>query len=256
MSTVVVTGGTRGLGFGLSQALLTRGCDVVLCGRSQAGVDDALARLGRASAARLLGRRCDVTDPVQVQALWDAAVDRFDRVDIWINNAGIATRVAPLWEQDPADLSAVVATNLTGTVHAARVAIRGMLAQGGGHVYLMEGLGSRGEVRPGTVAYGTTKYAVRYLVKALARETRHTPVKVSAISPGMVRTDLLLGTVAPGRSDRGARIVEILADDVATVAPWVVERVLANTRANQRIAWLTAPKVAWRLASSLRERAE
>lgn len=71
----------------------------------------------------------------------------------------------------------------------------------------------------------------------------------------MVRTDLLLDTMAPERANR-ARIVEVLADDVATVAPWVVERVLANTRSAQRIAWLTAPKIAWRLASSLWDRAE
>lgn len=256
ISTVVVTGSTRGIGFGLARALLTRGCDVVLCGRSQARVDDALHRLGRGSAARLLGRTCDVADPAQVQALWDTAVDRFGRVDIWINNAGISTRPAPLWEQDPVDLSAVVATNLTGTVHGSRVAIRGMLAQGEGHVYLMEGLGSRGEVRPGTVPYGTTKYAVRYLAKALARETKHTPVKVSTISPGMVRTDLLLDSVTPDGADRAARIFDILADDVETVASWLADQVLANTRSGRRIAWLTAPKIAIRFASSLWDREE
>ena len=118
----------------------------------------------------------------------------------------------------------------------------------------MEGLGSRGDVRPGTVPYGTTKSAVRYLARALARETRDTPVKVSAISPGMVRTDLLLDSMAPERADRGARIIDVLADDVATAAPWVVDTVLANTRSGQRIARLTAPKVAWRFASSSLQR--
>lgn len=256
MSTVVVTGSTRGIGLGLAGALLTRGCDVVVCGRSQDGVDQAMDRLGRASAARLLGRPCDVADTRQVQALWDAAVERFGRVDIWINNAGITTRTAPLWEIEPRDLTAVVDTNLTGSIHGSRVAIRGMLALGGGHVYLMEGLGSRGEVRPGTVPYGTTKYAVRYLARALARETKDTPVKVSALSPGMVRTDLLLGSVRPDRAERTNRIFDILADDVATVAPWLADRVLANTRSGRRIAWLTAPKVAWRFASSLWDRAD
>ncbi|CAN5907043.1 SDR family oxidoreductase [soil metagenome] len=218
MGAVVITGSTRGIGLGIAGALLTRDCDVVVSGRTQASVDRALDHLGPAAAARVVGRACDVTDAGQVQALWDGAIGRFGRVDIWINNAGVITRNAPLWEQDPADLSAVVATNLTGTLHGCRVAIRGMLAQGGGHVYLMEGLGSGGEVRPGTTPYGMTKYGVRYLAKALARETKQTPVNVSAISPGMVRTDLLLGSVTPDLSDRTRRIFDILADDVGTVA--------------------------------------
>lgn len=160
MGAVVITGSTRGIGLGIAGALLTRDCDVVVSGRTQASVDRALDHLGPAAAARVVGRACDVTDAGQVQALWDGAIGRFGRVDIWINNAGVITRNAPLWEQDPADLSAVVATNLTGTLHGCRVAIRGMLAQGGGHVYLMEGLGSGGEVRPGTTPYGMTKYGV------------------------------------------------------------------------------------------------
>jgi NAD(P)-dependent dehydrogenase (short-subunit alcohol dehydrogenase family) len=251
VSTVVVTGSTRGIGLGLAQALLLRGCDVVVCGRSQEAVDGALDRLGRASAPRVLGSCCDVTDPAQVQALWDVAVARFGRVDVWINNAGVTARSAPLWELAPTEVEAVVATNLTGTLHGCAVAVRGMLAQGGGHVYLMEGLGSRGEVRPGTVPYGTSKYAVRYLARALVRETRNTAVKVSTISPGMVRTELLLGSVAPERADRANRIFDILADDVETVAPWLADRILANTRSGRRIAWLTVPKVVWRFASSL-----
>lgn len=191
-----------------------------------------------------------------MQALWDAAVARFERVDIWINNAGVTTPAGPLWEQAPGDLSAVVATNVTGTLLGCRVAIRGMLGQGGGHLYLMEGLGSRGEIRPGTVPYGTTKYAVRYLTKALTRETKQTPVKVSAISPGMVRTELLLASVAPEMSDRAERIFDILADDVGDVAPWLADRLPANTRSGRRISWLTPQKVAWRFARSLWDRSD
>lgn len=70
----------------------------------------------------------------------------------------------------------------------------------------------------------------------------------------MVRTDLLLGSATPDLSDRTKRIFDILADDVDTVAPWLADRVLANTRSGQRIAWLTPPKVAWRFARSLWDR--
>lgn len=130
-----------------------------------------------------------------------------------------------------------------------------MLGQGGGRVYTMEGLGGRGEQRPGLTIYGATKYAVRYVTTALARATTKTSVAVGSISPGMVRTDLLQRSVDPARAAQAERVFALLADEVDTVAPWLADRVLADPGGG-RIAWLTpartVPRVVGRLLGRLR----
>ncbi len=256
MQVVVVTGSTRGLGYALAEAFLERGCAVVLCGRTQEAVDRALAALGaRFPAERMAGQPCDVADFEQVQALWDAAVARFGRVDIWINNAGLGVAMHPFWEQPSDALAVVVQTNVLGSFYGCKVAIAGMLAQGDGSVFNMEGFGSDGSVRPGLTPYATTKAAIRYLTKALLRETKGTPVRVGTISPGMLATEMLLNNVAPEQRATAHKVFNILADRVETVAPWIAERVLAVDAPGARIEWLTKAKIYGRfLAAPFRSR--
>ena len=87
--TIVITGSTEGIGFGLAQSFLSLGCRVVVSSRTPAKVTAAVERLSAAfDDSRVSGRVCDVTDPASLQALWDAAIQRFGTVDIWIYNAG------------------------------------------------------------------------------------------------------------------------------------------------------------------------
>ena len=88
MQTIVVTGSTRGIGHGLAREFLTRGHKLVVSGRSQDSVDAGLSRLE--ALGEVIGKPCNVGDRSAVQALWDFAVARFGRVDIWINNAALA----------------------------------------------------------------------------------------------------------------------------------------------------------------------
>ncbi|MBP7689770.1 MAG: SDR family NAD(P)-dependent oxidoreductase, partial [Thermoflexales bacterium] len=86
--TIVVTGSTRGIGFGLAHEFLQRGCRVVVNGRSQSAVDQAMSDLaGRHGADRVGGFPADMTVYEQVQTLWDQSIKRFGCIDIWINNA-------------------------------------------------------------------------------------------------------------------------------------------------------------------------
>lgn len=246
MKTVVITGSTRGVGYGLADSFLALGCAVVINGRTQAGVDGAVDALAAAHpAGHILGQPGDVTDAGQVQALWDAAQARFGRVDIWVNNAGMAHAPMPFHRLTPAQMRAVVQTNLLGTMHGSSVAINGMLAQGFGSLYNMEGLGSDGRQVDGLSLYGSSKRAVHYLNRALVAECRDTPVRVGMLSPGMVVTDML---VAPYRPDspeweRARRVFNILADRVETVAPWMARQMLANQKHGARLKWLTRPKI-------------
>lgn len=253
MKTIVITGSTRGLGRGLAEALLARGCNVVVGGRREADTARVAAELGAASdPARVLGVACDVTVPSQVQGLWDAAVARFGRVDVWINNAGIAAPRRPIWEQSGEEARAVIDINLIGTLNGAQTALRGMLAQGGGQIFNVEGYGSNGMMTTGMSAYGSSKSAVTYLTRSLAVETKGTPVQVRAISPGMMDTELLRRDYDgnPKAWDKAKRVLNILADKVETVAPWLADQILASKQNGGRIAWLTTPKIAWRFATA------
>ncbi len=245
MRTVVITGSTRGIGFGLSDAFLERACGVTVSGRSQEAVDRAVERLSaRHGRDRLFGYPCNVRDFVQVQALWDAAKAHWGNIDIWVNNAGIAHAQTPLCEQYSDEVAAVVSTNVTGTIYGAQVAMKGMLEQGTGSIYNLEGLGSDGRTVEGLTAYGTTKAALAYLTDAMARELKDTPVIVGAIRPGMVVTDMITQQYKdrPEQWDEAKRIFNILADRIETVTPWIADRVLANRKNGARIRWLSPGK--------------
>ncbi len=242
--TVVITGSTRGIGFGMAREFLARGHRVVITGRSQSSVDKAVADLG-GSGADVFGQPCDVRSLDEVQALWDTAVERFGRVDIWINNAGVATPRRRLHELHPESIAATVDTNITGSLWGASVAITGMLAQGGGDVYMFEGFGSNDMTQSGISVYGTTKRGLTYLTASLAKEYADTPVRIGSLSPGIVITDLMLDTSRledTERWERAKRLLNVLADKVETVTPWLVEQTLANDRNGAKIRWLTRGK--------------
>lgn len=253
MKIIVITGSTRGIGYGLADAFLDRGCKLTISGRSQASVDEAAGRLAASHGAeRVFGHPCDVTDIRSVQGLWNAAQDHWGKIDIWINNAGIAHAQTRLWEQAAEEMAAVVQTNITGTLYGAKVALAGMLEQGSGSLYNMEGLGSDGRRVEGLTVYGTTKYGLRYLTEALVEETKETPVLVGALSPGMVLTELLTKQYEdrPEDWEEAKRIFNILADRVETVTPWLADRILANTKHGARIQWLGRGKVMGRFLTA------
>lgn len=248
---IVITGSTRGIGLGLAKAFLAAGCRVTISGRNAETVDATRRDLASLWGQEMVyGRACDVTVYEQVQGLWDFALREFGGVDVWINNAGISHSQEPAWIQPPERTRTIIETNILGTTYGARVAVAGMLAQGFGAIYNLEGLGSAGRHVPGTSLYGTTKAAVRYFTDALILETRGTPLVIGAIRPGMVMTDLVIDQLDRNSKDwpRVKRIFNILADNVETVAPWIATRVLANTKAGARITWLTRRRALARFA--------
>jgi NAD(P)-dependent dehydrogenase (short-subunit alcohol dehydrogenase family) len=253
MKIIVITGSTRGIGFGLAREFLRRGCGVTVTSRDAGRVGEAAERLaGEFGVEAVFGQTCDVTDFESVRALWEAAVRRFGGVDIWINNAGVSHRQADLPALAPEDIRTVVATNLTGTLYGCRVALGGMRGRGGA-VYNLEGLGSAGRRIQGLHLYGTTKYAVAYLTDALAAETKGSGVIVGAIRPGMVLTELITSQYTGRDEDwrRLQRLFRIIASDVADVAPFLAERVLANRRNGARIVYRNPGRMLRRAFQSL-----
>jgi NAD(P)-dependent dehydrogenase (short-subunit alcohol dehydrogenase family) len=251
----VITGSTRGIGFGMAREFLRRGHDVVVSGRSNAAVEQAVAKLQplATGGASVWGQVCEVSEPAQVQKLWEGAVARFGRVDVWVNNAGLCPPGRkPLHRHSVEAMTTVVSTNVTGLMACCQVAIQGMLAQGGGQVWNMEGFGSDDMMAPGMSVYGTTKRAVTYLTRALQKELEGTPVQVCSLLPGIVLTDMILGEGVedPGEQVRSRKLYNVLADREETVTPFLVEGILQTKRSGARVSWLTPGKAMLRFLTA------
>ena len=144
-------------------------------------------------------------------------------------------------------------TNLIGAILGCGVAIRGMLKQGYGAVYNLEGLGSdHGRFVPGTTTYGTTKAALRYFDDALAVELKGKPVICGSILPGMVYTNLVTGEHDGRKQDPNQikGIMNIIGDRVEAVAPKIAQQVLANTTSGARIRMMSGATVIWRFMTT------
>ena len=243
MKNIVITGGTRGIGFGLANSFLAMNCRVVISGRTKAAIATAIKKLAEShSSERIRGQVCDVRDPVQVKKLWDFAFKELGRVDIWINNAGVSAEMKEPWEYTSAEIEAGVCTNIMGTMFGTAVAVRGMLKQGSGAVYSLEGLGAeRGMKVKGLSLYGTTKAALRYFNDSLFAELKGKPVIAGALQPGMVVTDMITSQYAnkPEEFEKFKPILNILSDRPETVTPVLARRILANTQNGKRIRYNT-----------------
>jgi NAD(P)-dependent dehydrogenase (short-subunit alcohol dehydrogenase family) len=139
----------------------------------------------------------------------------------------------------------VIGTNVTGAMFGSVVAFKGMLEQGSGGIYNMEGLGSSGPIIRGMALYGTTKSALAYLTRAMAKEAEGTPILVGGLRPGMVATKLITGQYEghPEDWERSKHIFNILSDKMETVTPWLAKRILANKKNGVYINWLTRWKI-------------
>lgn len=250
-TSVVVTGGTRGIGQGLARELLKRGAQVTITGTTVASVQSGLAALG-ADASRLAGFACRINEREQLQAVWDHATATFGKVDIWINNAAISMPRRPLWETPVEDLRLITDTNIIGITNGDAVAVAGMLKQGHGMVWNMEGFGSDGQVQTGMAPYGSTKYALKYITKTLVKELKDKPVGAGYMSPGIVATDMLVHDYdgQPEEWKRVKKFFNILGDTVETVTEHLAAEVLKPHKNGDRIDWLTRPKAFGRFATS------
>lgn len=140
MNNIVITGSTRGIGFGMADSFLARGCSVIVSGRTKESVERATEALRQNHLGeRVFGYPCDVRDPDLLESLWRMAQSKVGQVDIWINNAGLSGPQQMIKESSPAQAKEIVDTNLLGVIYGSQVAVRGMMLQGHGSIYNMEG---------------------------------------------------------------------------------------------------------------------
>jgi len=229
--TIVITGSTKGIGYGLAEEFLKRGHNVVVSGRNQERLDKAVATLSAANK-NVAGYFCDVTILENNEKLFAFAKENFGRVDIWINNAGVAHAMTNVWELPIDVIQDSVNANVYGSIYGSRVAIKGMLKQeGGGWIYNLEGFGSSGRTMAGLSVYGMTKAAAAFFGKSLAKEVKDTVVNVATIQPGMVITDMVTGQYStPEELNKVKPIFNIIANRLTDVVPWIAEKILTNQK--------------------------
>ena len=240
MKTVVITGSTRGIGKGLALEFLKRGHRVVINGRSEGSVANALTDL-KAVSAEVSGVAGDVALPETHHKLVDHTVQLAGNIDIWINNAGIPQPYQLFIDLAPEDLQQSLNTNIYGLMLGTQIAARQMNQQGFGKIFNMEGFGSDGRMMPKLTLYGTTKSAVHYFTQSVAKEMKAGPIQVGVLNPGMVRTDFIqkpMEHALEAEKQQLAKVNKALAEDVEVVTPFLVEGVLKSTRNYDRIAYL------------------
>ena len=191
----LVTGGSRGIGRATVLALAQAGADVVLSYSSQAdaraghpGVADATADEARALGVRALTLEADVADPASAQVMIDSTLEGLGRVDIVVNNAGIARDNLAI-RMTNAEWDLVIAIDLSAAFHVCRAALKPMLRQRSGRLINVSSIaGIMGN--PGQANYSAAKAGLIGLTKTLAREVGSRGITVNAVAPGFIETDM------------------------------------------------------------------
>lgn len=213
----LVTGAARGIGLAIAERLLRDGAHVALVDVDAPAVEAAATRLG----GETLPLAADVTCTADVDRAVAAARDRWGRLDVVVNNAGITGGSRPIWELGDEDWHRVIACDLTSVFLVSRAAVKMMLAQGGGRIVNIASIAGK-EGNANLVPYSSAKAGVIGLTKALAKEVATRGILVNAVAPALIGTellgqmtketvDLLLTKIPLGRVGRPEEVAALVA---------------------------------------------
>jgi NAD(P)-dependent dehydrogenase (short-subunit alcohol dehydrogenase family) len=182
----VVTGGSKGIGLAIAEALLAQDYAVVIASRNEAAVEAVGRELEQRYPGRVHAAACDVRREPHVEALMAAAEERFGGLDVLVNNAGVG--LFKFLEQMTLDeWNSILETNVTGVFLCCRAAIPRLRARGGGYIINISSLAGTNAF-PQATAYNASKFGLNGMSEALMQEVRHDGIRVSYIMPGSVNT--------------------------------------------------------------------
>ena len=202
VESALVTGGSRGIGFAIAQALASAGASVAITGRDETALETARRKLG----GHTLALHADVRDAQAAAGAVDAAAGRFGGLDLLVNNAGVGV-FAAVADMTPDAWRQVIETNLSGVFYCCHAAIPHLRKRGGGWIINISSLAGKNAFVNGA-AYCASKSGLNAFSEALMQEVRHENIRVSYVMPGSVSTGFM------GRS-QGADEWKLAAEDVA-----------------------------------------
>ena len=222
---VVITGGSSGLGESTAKLLAQHGAKLVLGARRVDRLDGVVKAISD-SGGTAVGVQTDVTRRADVEALVRTAVERFDRIDVIVNNAGIGP-LAPLELVKVEEWDRMIDVNIKGLLYGIAAALPQMRKQGSGHIINMASVLGIKVLAPGGTVYSATKAAVRTLTEGLRLEVHAHKIRTTMISPGAVASEFAEGSSDPGSADFIKKFydaVAIPADSVARAILYAIEQ--------------------------------
>jgi 3-oxoacyl-[acyl-carrier protein] reductase len=187
--TAVVTGAATGIGAAIARRLAGAGALVVIADINQNAAAEMAASIAQ-EGKQAFSVPLDITDNGSVKRAVSDVLTRTGRIDIWVNNAGIAGKAAPIWEQTDDDWLRVIQVNLTGAFYCCRAVIPHMRERKYGRIVNIASIAGK-EGNPNMVAYSASKAGVIALTKSLAKEVALDGICVNSIAPAVVRTHIL-----------------------------------------------------------------
>lgn len=184
--TAVVTGGATGIGEAVARRLANAGARIVIADIDLEGGKTVAESIGRGAFAV----RLDITSSEDVQKAVDQILAQTGRIDVWVNNAGIGGKAAPIWEQTNKDWDQVVAINLSGVFYCCRAVVPHMRQRGYGRIVNIASIAGK-EGNPNMTGYSATKAGVIALTKSLGKEVAKDGICVNSVTPAVIRTKIL-----------------------------------------------------------------
>jgi 3-oxoacyl-[acyl-carrier protein] reductase len=182
----IVTGGSKGIGYAVAEALARSGANVVICARNGEEVETAARTLNELGEGRVIGQRCDMRSYDDVRNLIARAIDEFDRIDVLVNNAGVGG-FAPVDEISTEQWARIIETNLSGVFYACREAVPHMKRLDAAWIINIGSLAGKNPFAGGA-AYNASKFGLLGFSEAMMLDVRRHGIRVSCIMPGSVAT--------------------------------------------------------------------
>ena len=237
--TVLITGALTGIGRATAIAFAKLGANVVVSGRREALGSDLATEL-RALGAKAEFILADVTHEAQVQDLVAKTIAQFGQLDIAVNNAGTEGALGPITDQTEANFNATFSTNVLGTLLSLKHEMRAMMAQGHGSIVNLSSVAGQVGIA-GASVYAASKFAVEGLTKSAALEGAAAGVRVNAVAPGPVDTDMLDRFVGRNQDAKAGFLGSIPAKRAATVEE-IAETIVFI--ASAKVPYLTGQSIA------------
>ena len=252
MKCVVITGSARGLGLELAKEFRKNDFNIVISDIIKEELKKAVILLNEIdSKGKVISVYCDVTSEKDLNHLMDETIGEFGKVDIWINNAGVNQPMKPIWELETSVVDKLIDIDLKSAIIGSKIAMKQMIKQGFGQIYGVEGYGSNDAYMLGLSVYGTSKRAITYFFRALAKEVDEMKynIQIGLLSPGIMITDFITHSMGNDKfelPEKTKKVYNILGDYPDVISNFLVNKIINNDKNNVRFNWLTNKKASFR----------